>query len=337
MQLLKRLTCVAAASAASVVAVAAVVRSKRRIDWVDKSVLVTGGSRGLGLILARRLVAAGANVAIWARDQKELLDAQADLARLTRREVLVLPCDVDEPDQILAAVDQVVAGFGGLDAVFNVAGRIEVGPLENMTTADFEAAMKTNFWGAYHTTMAAVPHLKSRGGGRIVNIASIGGKIAVPHLLPYSVSKFALVGFSEGVRSELMPHKIYVTTVCPGLITTGSPRNADFKGQADLEYAWFSAADAVPGLAMKADRIADQILDAARHGDAELIRPMSASLQSKLHGVIPGVTRELLTVAARLLPRPGVGTRAFKGRGVAGREPAVTRSINKAAAERNNE
>ena len=85
----------------------------------------------------------------------------------------------------------------------NNAGIIQVGPLEHMTIDDFEEAMATHFWGPLFTILAALPHMRGRGGRRIVNISSIGGKIAVPHLLPYTASKFALTGLSEGLRAEL--------------------------------------------------------------------------------------------------------------------------------------
>ena len=99
-------------------------------------------------------------------------------------------------------------------------------------------------------------------------MTSVGGRIAVPHLLPYTASKFAFTGFSRGLRSEVMKDGIVVTTVVPGLMRTGSPRNANFKGQNELEHAWFSIADSLPGLSMDADRAATQILDAseARRG-----------------------------------------------------------------------
>src|SRR5205085_11782954 len=134
-----------------------------------------------------------------------------------------------------------------------------------------EEVMKVHFWAPLHTTLAALPEMRQRRDGRIVNISSIGGKVSVPHLLPYSASKFALTGWSEGLRSELLKDGIYVTTVCPGLMRTGSPRNALFKGKNEAEYAWFSISDALPIVSMSAKRAAQQIVDAAARGAAEVV------------------------------------------------------------------
>src|SRR3978361_1009080 len=105
---------------------------------------------------------------------------------------------------------------------------------------------------------------------RIVNIASIGGEISIPHLLPYSVSKFALVALSQGLHTELADRGISVTPVCSGLTRRGSPRNAQFKGQHRKEFAWFAISDAMPVASISSHRAARQIVEACRRGDAYL-------------------------------------------------------------------
>src|SRR5436309_7591109 len=107
-----------------------------------------------------------------------------------------------------------------------------------MTVEDFEETMRVHFWGPLYATLAALPHLRKQDTGRIVNISSIGGRIAVPHLAPYSASKFALAGLSDGLRTELAREGIYVTTVFPGLMRTGSHVNAQFKGKRRAEFTW---------------------------------------------------------------------------------------------------
>src|SRR6201982_336127 len=102
------------------------------------------------------------------------------------------------------------------------------------------------------------------GGGRIVNISSMGGKVAMPHFAPYSASKFALTGFSDAIRSELARENIHVTTVAPGLMRTGSHVNAQFKGEHDAEFGWFAAASGMPLISMNAERAARKILAACR-------------------------------------------------------------------------
>jgi NADP-dependent 3-hydroxy acid dehydrogenase YdfG len=171
-------------------------------SYNGKSVLITGASRGLGLVLARQLLEAGARVAICARQAQELEVAAREL-REQGGEVLSIPCDVREPAQVRDMVADVLARWGMLDVLINNAGVIEVGPLEAMTLDDFQRAMDTHYWGVLHTVLAVLPAMRRRGWGRFVNIASFGGKQAVPHLLPYTASKFALVGLSHGLRTEL--------------------------------------------------------------------------------------------------------------------------------------
>ena len=163
--------------------------------------------------------------------------------------------------------------------------------------------MATHFWGPIYTIRAALPHLRQSAAARIVNISSIGGKIAVPHLLPYSASKFALTGLSEGLRAELMKHGIRVTTVCPGLMRTGSTYNAWFKGNHRLEFAWFHNADALPGLSVDARRAARQVIEACRYGRAELVISAPAKLAVLMNAICPGTTAAMMSMTNRLLPR----------------------------------
>src|SRR5262249_8631682 len=251
--------------------------------WVS---LVTGGSRGLGLAVARRLVAEHARVAVCARDRETLERARNDLERLGGP-VLALPCDVTDRDAVSRMVQDVTDRLGNIDALINNAGTIAVGPIETMDVDDFSRAMNVNFWGPLYATFAVLPGMRRRRSGRILNVASIGGKISVPHLLPYSASKFALVGFSEGLRAELRADGIEVTTVCPGLMRTGSPRHALFKGQHRKEYAWFSISDALPGLSMDADRAAMEIVEALKRGGAERILSVPARIGAGAHAFFP--------------------------------------------------
>jgi NAD(P)-dependent dehydrogenase (short-subunit alcohol dehydrogenase family) len=271
-----------------------------------KTVLITGGSRGLGLALAREAVAQGAHVAICGRDADSLGRAHQSLSQ-TGAEVLAVTCDVTQPDSVRALVQQVQERFGPVDVLINNAGVIEVGPAETMSLADFEEAMATNFWGLLHPTLAVLPSMRERKAGRVVNITSIGGKLGIPHLLPYSASKFAAVGFSQGLRAEMSTHGIKVVTVCPGLMRTGSPRNAIFRGRHRSEYAWFSISDALPGLSISAERAARRILAACRRGDAEVLFPIPARIASVANAVAPGVTGDALSLIGRVLPRPEGG------------------------------
>jgi NAD(P)-dependent dehydrogenase (short-subunit alcohol dehydrogenase family) len=312
-------------------------RKARALDLRGRNVLLTGGSRGLGLVPTRALVAEGARVAICARDGDELERAAAEPALLGR--VLPLPCDVTDRAQVEWLVKALLDGWGRIDVLINNAGIISVGPVETMTMADYEQAMATHFWGPLYTTLAVLPAMKSQGEGRIVNISSIGGKVSVPHLVPYNASKFALVGLSEGLRAELAKDNILVTTVCPGLMRTGSPRHALFKGQHRAEYTWFALSDSLPGLSMSAERAAAKIIDALKHGDAEVVLSWLAKFATTVHDLAPGLTTAVLDIANRLLPGPGgIGTRHAKGAdSESALAPSLLTTLTEMAARRNNE
>jgi NAD(P)-dependent dehydrogenase (short-subunit alcohol dehydrogenase family) len=304
-----------AVAAGAVLATRGIARLHRRIDFAGRVVLVTGGSRGLGLAMARQLIGQGALVAICGRDPKSLDAARRDLSKGHRTEVLALPCDITDRDAAADMVRRVLAKFGHIDVLINNAGTIEVGPMEVMKEDDYEEALKTHLWGAFYVTRAALPSLRTRPGARIVNVTSIGGKVSVPHLMPYSVSKFAQVGFSEVLRAELLKDQVYVTTVVPGLMRTGSPRNAFFKGKNEQEYAWFKLGDSLPGLSMDAERAAGQILDACRYGDAEIVLSLPAKFGTKFHALFPGLSADLAGLVNRFfLPaQGGIGPRRLRG------------------------
>lgn len=280
--------------------------TRRSCSFAGKVVLITGGSRGLGLVLARQLCGEGARVALLARDLDELARAREELVRRSG-EVLTISCDLLEREQIDAAVQEVVDRFGGLDVIINNAGIIEVGPLEHMQREDFERAMNLHFWAPFHLIMKALPHLRRRGEGRIVNIASIGGKMAVPHLAPYSASKFALVGLSDALRAELARDRIHVTTVTPGLMQTGSQGNARFKGDHAAEYTWFSLSTALPLASIKAERAAAQIISACRRGAPSLAIPLAAHAAILGNALFPNIAGSMMKMINTVLLPPPIG------------------------------
>lgn len=277
--------------------------SSNAYDFAGKVVLITGGSRGLGLVLARQFVAQKARVALLARDEAEL-ERAGDELRAAGAEVLTQVCDVAHQEQVNSAVAATVKRFGRLDVLVNDAGVIQVGPLQHMQIDDFRDAMGVHFWGPLHTMLAALPHLRASGGGRIVNIASIGGKVTVPQLAPYCASKFALVGLSSALRTELRSDNILVTTVCPWLMRTGSHFNALFKGQHKTTFTEFAIADALPGFSMDAESAARQILRACQRGQAELIIAPQAWLLSKLNALMPETFSAALVLANQIMPGP---------------------------------
>lgn len=331
----KRLLVLGGLTAAAAYTARAIIRSTRWFDFRGRSVLITGGSRGLGLVLARQLVDAGARLTICARTAADLAEAEAEL-RERGGEVLAVQCDVRNREAVAEMVEQAGRRFGPVEALFNVAGVIQVGPLDAMTVEDFQDAMATNCWGPLNTTLAVLPAMRVRRWGRIVNVASIGGKQAIPHMLPYTASKFALVGLSNGLRTELLRDGIFVTTVCPTLMRTGSAPRATFKGQHRKEYAWFSIGASLPGITSSAESAARQIMTACQNGDREVIvgNPLY-----KLQRLAPGLVHEFMQIVGRLLPEMGgIGQQAARGyESFSQVSPSILTKLGDAAALANNE
>ena len=312
-------------------------RKGARSFYAGRVVIVTGGSRGLGLLMARELKRRGARLALLARNREELMRAKEDLDGGT---VLAITCDVGDRSQVRQAVDIVVQHFGRVDVLINNAGIIQVGPLEHMTYGDYHQAMNVHFWGALHCTEAVLPHMRQRRSGRIVNIASIGGLIAVPHLAPYTASKFALVGYSDAVRAEVARDGIRVTTVCPGLMRTGSAINALVKGRHEAEFAWFATLSSLPLVSIDATRAARKIVDAASRGTPHLTITPQARLAAILDRLMPNVFARAVAAAGRMLPRPeGVsGDEPWAGReSRPAKLPRLATLLGDRAAIRNNE
>lgn len=304
----------------------------------DKVVLISGGSRGLGLVLARHICSQGGRVALLARDSEELARATADLTARDGK-VLAVECDLLDRDQIQAAVRKVIDHFGRIDILINNAGIIEVGPLDHMTREDYERAMRLHFWAPYELISQIVPEMRLWGGGRIANISSIGGKVAMPHFAPYSASKFALTGFSDAIRAELSRDNIQVTTVAPGLMRTGSHINAKFKGNHDAEFAWFSAGAGAPLISMDADRAARKIVAAFRRGQPSLTLTLGARGAIAGNAIFPNLTGYMMKIVNRFLPEAGgeEGNRSRAGGDLTRRAPEwLTRMADQAVA-RNNE
>jgi NAD(P)-dependent dehydrogenase (short-subunit alcohol dehydrogenase family) len=192
--------------------------------------------------------------------------------------------------------------FGRVDVLVNMAGVIDVGPFDTMTNEDFQRALATHFWGPLWAIRAVAPEMKKVGGGRIVNVSSIGGLVGVPHLAPYVASKFALTGLSEVVRAELAKDRIYVTGVYPGLMRTGSARHAIFKGRHREEHAWFSIGAALPVLTMSAPRAARRIVRAVQRGEVHVVLGLPAKLLVLAHALAPGLVARVSSLVNRLMP-----------------------------------
>ena len=299
---------------ASATALAIAYALRPRSKPARQTVLITGGSRGLGLALAERFGRAGARLILAARDPDELERARNLLlerqAISSAHDVLLAQTDLNDPAQAKALVDRSIVHFGHIDVLINNAGIIEVGPVEDQPLEAYRRAMQTNFFAALSTIHAALPSMLARfreHGKRsaIVNIASIGGKFAMPHLLPYVASKFALTGFSEGLHAELRHKGVRVTTVCPGLMRTGSHVQATFTGDRDKEYRWFALGATTPLIAASTTQAAERIFQAVRTGRAEITITPQAWLAARIMGLAPETTQQIAALVNQLLlPSP---------------------------------
>jgi NAD(P)-dependent dehydrogenase (short-subunit alcohol dehydrogenase family) len=185
---------------------------------LDRTVaLVTGGSKGIGLAIAKALVSNGASVVITGRDRRDLDRAQTELGP----RAFAVVADVRNPGEVAAAVREPVDRFGGLDVLVNNAG---VGLFKNtadMSVADWQAVVDTNLSGVFYCCHAAIPHLRQRGGGWIINISSLAGKNPFAGGAAYCASKAGLNAFSEALMQEVRHDNIRVSCVMPGSVATG--------------------------------------------------------------------------------------------------------------------
>lgn len=283
------------------------VAQAREVDLRGQVALVTGGSTGLGLQMARELAGQGARLVICARGEDELQRAGEDL-EARGAEVLAIQCDVANRDDVRRMVATAIEQFGNIDVLICNAGVIQVGQFQSMEADDFHEAMDIMFFGQLYPILEVLPGMRERGEGRIGLVTSIGGKISVPYLLPYNTAKFAAVGLGEGLRAELQDEGITVTTIVPGLMRTGSYLNAEFSGEPEgraSSYRVFSALSSLPLLTTSGEAAARAFIGAIRRGDAMIIYPPQYSLLARLHGLAPAATMAAMGIADRLMPDTG--------------------------------
>jgi short-subunit dehydrogenase len=314
-------------------------RPRERRSLAGHVALITGGSRGLGLELARKLGQHQCRLILVARDTAELARAAQELS-YAGTEVRTISCDLTKPEEIGHMVEEAKAAFGRLDILINNAGEITVGPIDVLHEAEFHRAMDLMFWAGVRTTLAFLPQLTSSGDSDIVNITSIGGKIAVPHLLPYVAAKFAMTGFSEGLQSEVRRRGVHVLTVTPGLMRTGGHLNAEFAGDQKREYRWFALGATMPGLSMDVSRAANQIVEALIDRKREIVLTVMAQTAARVYGALPATALKALELVDRwILPSPAGDESRKKGHELHNEQPyafrALTRFGTKAAESHN--
>lgn len=277
-----------------------------------KVAVVCGASRGLGLSIAHALAAKGCRLAICARSAEDLERARAELVRRGAT-VYAEACDLSDRAEVDRFLGNVEARLGPIDLLVTNAATISVAPLEALDVGDFDDAMRSIFRTALLPALGVLPSMRARRTGTIAFVTSIGGKIGVPHLAPYSAAKFAEVGLAQALRAELDRDGVHVLTIVPGLMRTGSPVHAEFKGDPKKEWGWFSASANAPLLSIDADRAAARIVRAVERGASELCYTPAARVAARTHDLAPGLWNEALALAARALPRSAGVTEARRG------------------------
>ena len=261
--------------------------------------LVAGASRGLGLALTRELVGRGWRVHACSRDLGSLERAAASVSG--PGSVVAHRCDVRDAEAVEDLVARVWGEEGRLDLALHVAGVIEVGPVEGVTLGHVREAVDTMLWGPTHLCLSVVPRMRARGRGRIGVVSSIGGLVAVPRLLPYSVAKFGAVGLAEGLAAELSGTGVTVSSVTPWLMRTGGHEHARFSGDAAADHAWFAPGASLPLVSVPVGRAARRIVDGVLAGRPCVGASPLVAVARRVHGVAPATTVRGIGLASRLL------------------------------------
>lgn len=266
--------------------------------------LVAGASRGLGLLIAKDLVRRGFDVAVCARNEETLEQAAKRLQAVDQRaRVLTQACDVADPDAVTAFVDRAWTELGPVQVAIHVAGIIQVGPWQATRRESFEKAVDVMLWGPVNLALAVVPRMVERGRGRFGVVASVGGKVAPPRLLPYSVAKFGSVALAEGLAAELAGTGVTSTLLVPGLMRTGSHTQATFFGDPARQYAWFAPSASLPLLSMNAERAASKMVTAVLRGRRVVHLSALSKVATRVHGLAPSTTVRVMELVSRVLPK----------------------------------
>jgi short-subunit dehydrogenase len=264
------------------------------------TVLITGASEGIGKATALLFAQNGYNVVLAARNSDRLSEVCEEIEALGGS-ALAVPTDVRDAEQVQSLVKTALAHYPSIDVLVNNAGIYISGPVAQFTLDDWHQTIDTNLWGYIHTVHAVLPHFLAQQQGAIVNVGSIGGKVALPYLTPYTTSKFAITGFTEALRAELSSKGIHVCGIYPNLIRSNFLERAIFRGNDDQDVVdrqqQVRQTLAVPFIE-KPEDVAQAIWTGVQHRKAEIVVG-SAKLASATNSLFPGVMEWMLKTIFR--------------------------------------
>jgi NAD(P)-dependent dehydrogenase (short-subunit alcohol dehydrogenase family) len=225
------------------------------VDYKGKTAVVTGGTKGIGRAIAGALAGEGMNVCVGARSLDEVKQAVRELEGTGSAGATGAACDVRVYEEVEALLAHAAEEFGGVDVLVNNAGVGLFKPVEETSPEEFRAVLETNLFGVFYACRAAIPEMRRRGGGYIINVSSLAGANPHPGMAAYNASKFALNGFSEALMQEVRYDRIKVSYVMPGSV------NTEFGGgTVSEERSW----------QLQPEDVARVVLDLLRHDERSL-------------------------------------------------------------------
>jgi short-subunit dehydrogenase len=262
---------------------------------MTNTVIITGASQGIGKATALKFARQGYDVVLAAR-QLDRLEAAANEVRSLGREALAISTDVKQPEQVNNLIQESLLRFGQIDVLINNSGIFFLGSVEATSLEDWHQVIDTNLWGYIHTINALLPHFLERGSGTIVNVGSIGGLNAIPYLVPYTTSKFAVTGLTKSLQAELSPKGVQVCGVYPSFIGTNFMERAIFRGNDEkttqARYQLADKARHIPGLE-KPEDVSEAIWKAVKYRHKNQIVG-TAKVWTTVYQLFPGLAEPLV-------------------------------------------
>jgi len=232
------------------------------MNFKNKVVVITGASSGIGEAAAEKFAKKGANIVLVARRKDKLEEVEKKLSKYSVK-ILVQVCDVSDKEQVKQMSEKVIDIFSRIDVLVNNAGFVIYGKVEELSIEDIESQMQTNYFGTINCTKYFLPHFLKQNFGHIVNVASVGGSFGVPGIASYCATKFAMLGFSEGLHHELHRTNVGVTVVSPIMVRTSLFDHPSFK----------NFTRRATGISLSSETVANAIIKAANSPRLEIVVP----------------------------------------------------------------